>query len=401
MTQYDIAIIGGGAAGYFATIKLLEHNSNIKILLVEKQPTPLQKLLTTGNGACNFTHSGTIDDFLKKYGTNGNFLRNAFSFFFNDDIVSFFEDNGIKTLCRDDGKFFPKSMNVKDIRDLFIYKTNTVNTELNSTVIEIKKSNDIFMVLTETNKYFANNVLITTGGKSLPKTGSTGDGYRFAEKFGHTIIKAKPSLASIFCNEHILSDLSGIAFPSCKIQHQKGNKSTAYFGALLITHKGFSGPIIIDNSRSFDKGDKLSISFIHENSSTLSDYLRKNKTETVFFALKKYDIPKKMIHFICSVAEVNANKNICEISYKSLDILVNLLVSFTITVSSVEGFDSCMCTSGGISLKEIDPKTFESKIVNGLYFLGEVIDIDGDSGGYNLQAIWSECALFSSNLYLT
>ncbi len=399
MKQYDIAIIGGGVAGYFAAIKLLEKQLPYSIVIFEKESQSLQKLLTTGSGACNFTHSGSIDDFLNHYGKNGQFLRNAFNTFFVNDIIDFFEENNIKTSCREDGKYFPSSMKAMEIKKLFLKKTEKITTINNCAIAAIKKKDDIFIISTQDIEYSASNVIIATGGKSFPKTGSTGDGYIFAQEFCHTIVNPKPSLASVYCNNHELSELSGNAFPHASITIKNGNKTTTYTGALLITHKGFSGPVIIDNSRNLSNGDTIQIAFVKEKRDVFEKHLLESKQETIQTAIKKYSIPKKMVSFFCDKAGIDSSKKIAEISKKNIIDFVSLLVSYQISISNIESFDSCMCTAGGVSLKEVNPKTFESKLVSGLYFLGEVLDIDGDSGGYNLQAIWSECAIFSDNFY--
>ncbi len=399
MSIYDVIIIGGGVAGFFSAIKLLEHDDNATILLLEKENAPLKKLLTTGSGACNFTHTGTIDDFITKYGNNGQFLRNAFNNFFVNDIVYFFEENGIKTYCRDDGKFFPKSMKASDIKNLLLEKTKTIESVYSFNVHSVAKENDIFHITAGNKTYHSKKVLITTGGKSFPSTGSSGSGYILAKQLGHTITDIKPSLASIYCKNNALSQFSGISFEQITITHTKNKKQKKYVGTLLLTHKGFSGPVIIDNSRDFTSGDTLLISFTQEKKQTVVDYIQESKHELCIQSLKKFCIPKKMALFFLEEAQIKYNKKNCEISKKKINDLVELLCSFPVVISSIEGFETCMCTSGGVSLKEVNPKTFESKITKGLYFLGEVLDIDGDSGGYNLQAIWSECAIFSENFF--
>ncbi len=399
MKQYEIAIIGGGVAGYFAAILLLEKNPNTKIIILEKESQPMKKLLTTGSGACNFSHSGSVEDFLLRYGSNGQFLRNAFYNYFVDDIVSFFESNNISTFCRDDGKFFPLSMKAQQIKDLFLTLTKTIQTNCNEKVTHIEKHEDTFLINTVHSEYRACKILITTGGKSFPNTGSSGDGYSFAKSFGHSITPPKPSLASIFCATHPLSTLSGISFETVTLTHENNGKKKSYSGPLLITHKGFSGPVIIDNSRSFSIGDVLKISFIQDKVERIESQLRSLSNETMIGALKTYAIPKKMVQFFLDEESIPITKKIGEISHKHLQAIINRLVSFEVEITNIEDYNTCMCTAGGVSLKEINPKTFESKIVDGLYFLGEVIDIDGDSGGYNLQAIWSECALFAKNYY--
>ncbi len=394
MNTFDAIIIGGGVSGFFSAIKLLECNEKISILILEKENTPLKKLLTTGSGACNFTHTGSLDDFLLKYGNNGQFLRNAFNNYFVDDIVYFFENNGVRTMCRDDGKYFPSSMKAKEIKDLFLSKLKNISIHVDEAVTEIKKNDTVFSLTTCKNVYHSKAVIIATGGKSFPHTGSTGDGYIFAKSFGHTVIPLKPSLASIYCDNHTLSCMSGISFSEAKVCI---SKKKAFSGPLLITHKGFSGPVIIDNSRNFSIGETITISFIQEKRENLESYLKEIKNEVLGNALKKYAIPKKLIQLFCERLSIDPQKKLGEVSHKNISLLLDLITAYSVKIDNIEGYDTCMCTAGGLSLKEVNPKTFESKIVSGLYFLGEVLDIDGDSGGYNLQAIWSECALFAEN----
>ena len=395
MQQYDIAIIGAGPAGYFAAIKLLEKNPQMNILLLEKCAKPLQKFLITGSGACNFTHSGTIDEFLTKYGSNGRFLQNSFYNFFNDDFVDFLESNGIQTLCREDGKYFPKSMRATEIKELFLTKTKSITTKFNTNVTNIYKIDNVFNITTNNDRFFAPKVLITTGGKSIPATGSTGDGYMFAKNLGHSIQTPKQSLASIYSKNFELAELSGISFENAIVKKDKKH----YTGSLLITHKGLSGPVIIDNSRNFYVNDVLTISFLTENIETFEKNIRKNANESLFTSLKQYSIPKKLLQFFCDKNNIDINKKVAETSNKTIRNLAENLIFYPFAITGIEGFETCMCTAGGVNIKEVSPKTFESKIVEGLYFLGEVLDIDGDSGGYNLQAIWSSCSLFSENFY--
>lgn len=397
MHIYDFAIIGGGIAGFFAAIQLYEADANVQILILEKNSEPLKKLLITGSGSCNFSHTGTIDDFLLKYGANGKFLRSAFHHFFTDDLLNFFDANNLSVLCRDDGKYFPSSMKANDIKKLFLDKAKHSTQKYNSAVKKIvKNQDDIFEITTETIVYYAKNVVIATGGCSFPDTGSSGDGYEFASNFGHTIEPLKPALANIQCENHLLTIFSGIGFSQLRISHYRSKKKlNQYDGALLITHKGLSGPIIIDNSRYFEKGDVLKIRFIAESTEGLEKSLRENNNTTFNIALKKYEIPKKIIQFLAKLSEIDETKKICEISNKKLTVFCENLLQYKVVIAKIESFATCMATSGGVSLHEISPKTFESKVIKNLYFLGEVLDIDGDSGGYNLQAIFSQCSLFS------
>ncbi len=401
--HYDVAIVGGGIAGFFAAIQLLEKHPQLHILLIEKNDKPLKKLLVTGSGACNFTHTGTIDDFLKKYGNNANFLRNAFYHYFNNDVIDFFESNGIKSLCREDGKYFPESMRATDIKHLFLNKTKSITKAYSCQVTHIEKNEETFLIHCEsaldksTKCITAKNLVITTGGCSFPKTGSTGDGFLFANQFGHTVVQPRPALAAVECKNHRLADFSGIAFTKIQLTHSRQSKKIAtYTGSLLVTHKGISGPVIIDNSRYFEVGDILQIRFLDSTNERLEAELRQNQHISLLVALKSYELPKKLISFFTESCDLDQTKKICEISKKKIAALVELILHFSVEIAHIESFETCMVTAGGVSLKEVNPKTFESRLVPNLYFLGEVLDIDGDSGGYNLQAIFSECALFAS-----
>ncbi len=397
MAMYDIAIVGGGVAGFFCAIQLLKNNKGT-IIILEKNDRPLKKLLITGSGACNFTHSGTIDEYMNKYGDNAKFLKNAFYNFFVDDIVSFFENEGIKTLCRDDGKYFPSSMKASEIKDLFLHLTRNVKIMYNYQVSSVKKSIGGFTIASHDNTVQSKNVVIATGALSFPGTGSSGDGYTIAKSFKHTITRLKPSLANIKCVEHKLSAFSGISFQNAKLKHTINNKTSIYTGPLLLTHTGLSGPLIIDNSRYLEVGDSLSISFIGVNKELFESMIREKPLISINTFIKDMQIPKKMVQYFCEMNNIDIDKKIGEISLKSIRILASLLCEYKITVSEIEGFETCMCTNGGVCLNEVNPLSFESKLQKGLYFLGEVLDIDGDTGGYNLQAIWSECVLCAKKM---
>ncbi len=395
--MYVFIIVGGGVAGFFTAIQILEHNNRSKVLILEKNKEPLKKLLITGSGACNFTHAGSIDEFLQKYGKNGKFLRNAFYTYFNDDIVSFFNRNGVKSYCRDDGKYFPKSMKASDIKAMFIEKTKTATVKFSQPVDDIKKVDDeYFCVYSGEQVHKGKNVVITTGGLSFKGTGSTGDGYELAKKLGHTIAPLKSGLANVELKEHKLSEFSGIAFNNAIVSDYRSNKKLKqYNGALLITHKGLSGPVVIDNSRDFEAGDVLKLNFLGIARHEFDKHIKRSKDITIMSALRDFDVPKKMLHYFIEQIGAEPFMNVCNISNKKLNILSELLCDYMIEITKLESFSTCMVTVGGVSLNEVDRKSMQSKLVSGLYFVGEVLDIDGDSGGYNLQAIFSEAALLA------
>jgi len=366
---------------------------------------PGKKLLLTGSGQCNFTHSGDIEYFIDKYGKNGRFLRPAFLNFFNKELSHFFKNNGIDYFIREDGKYFPKSLCSREILDLLKTKIlkNGHKIYTNNRVININKKNNTFLVSTKENVFKARKLLLTTGGASFPKTGSTGDGHVLAESFGHNIIPLRPALSPLIIKDHSC-ELAGISLRKIKATIIRNKKRIASSkGDLLFTHIGLSGPAILSISKKALKDDTISISEISNISGKeLKDKLRNlimnNKKNKIKNILRSFDIPKRILILILKESGIDPDKVSSEIKKSDIESLYDNIKEITFKIKRVCGFDTSMCTAGGISLKEIDPYTMESKLVKGLYFAGEVLDIDGETGGYNLQAAFSTARLAIDNI---
>lgn len=382
-------IIGAGPAGLTAGSFI-----NGSALILEKKKRAGLKLLISGSGQCNITHSGSVPEILSHFGKKQLFLKHSVYSFSNTDVIVFFESRKVPMLRRNDGKVFPESLKSSDILNVFI---NTVKNQgnkiiCNSAVKSVEKTSDSFLVRSESGDYYCQSLLITTGGKSYPDTGSSGDGYRFAEMLGHSVIKPVPGLSPVNVKKHILSSLSGISFSGITLTHWRGGKKLdQYTGDLLITHTGLSGPVILDNSGKILTDDILKADFANEKESLndFKDNLRKQGKKNLKKYLKKYSVPQRLSEKIIDISGVKLEKNCADLNSNEIKYLYSCLYFFPFIISSTGGFDAAMVTAGGVDLSDINSKTMESRIHKGLYFAGEVLDIDGDTGGYNLQAALS------------
>ncbi|MCK5809027.1 NAD(P)/FAD-dependent oxidoreductase [bacterium] len=403
MMRYDIIIVGAGPAGLFAAISAPK---NRRILLLEKQEKPARKLLISGNGQANLTHSGSVSDFLSRYGKAGKkYIKYSLFNFSNQNLLNFFGERGVKFICTEKGKHFPASLKANDLLSTLLdeVRLKNIDLQLDSAVISVTKKENVFEIQTEQKRYKAEKVLITTGGKSYPTTGSSGDGQNFAKELGHSIVPMTPALTAVSIRNHQLTTLSGISFPTLSLTIRRENKKIATFhGEMLITHKGLSGPLILDNSRMMQQGDTLSLNFCGINkerfiTSLLNDASHAPKM-TLKHHLKQYNILRRLEETIVSLTGIELQQNIAELGKKRAQRLAELFTEFPCIVNNLAGFDSAMVTAGGVTTSEINPKTMESKIVENLFFAGEVIDIDGDSGGFNLQWAFSSGFVAGKNL---
>ena len=411
----DVIVIGGGPAGMMSAITAAKENNNVIIL--EKMNSCGRKLLITGKGRCNITSSLSMDDFIKNTPGNGKFLYSCFQNFTNGDIIQMLKNNGVKTKEERGNRIFPVSDKSLDVLNAFekeMEKNNVkVITKANVKKINIenKKVTGVTFEKDGLNKTFkADKVILATGGKSYSATGSTGDGYKLAEDLGHNIVRVRPSLVPLQTNGRnlkICKQMQGLSLRNVKMKLIDSSKNkTIYedFGELLFTHFGVSGPTILSSSAHllrYKNVDELlnkgTIKLIIDlkpaldeeklNLRILRDF-EKEKNKSFKNSLNDL-LPKKMIDTVIELSEIDENKKINEITKKERMKLIQLLKHFEITISGFRPIEEAIITSGGISTKEINPKTMESKIIQGLYFAGEIIDVDAYTGGFNLQIAYS------------
>ncbi len=402
MRKSDTIIIGAGPAGMMAAIRAAERKK--KILLFERNDCLGRKLLISGKGRCNLTNSRDIGDFIGKFSPSGKFLRNAFAKFFNIELISFFETAGVRLKTERGGRVFPASGAAGDILGALKLKLKKMNVEIRRGTRAreiIAKNKKIEGVLTYSGKYFpSTSAVIATGGLSYPGTGSTGDGYALAEKLKHKIIPLRPALSGVLTREKFTKEWAGVSLKNVRISLFSGGKKIGErFGEMLFTHFGLSGPVILDMSASvYDELKEKPGAAISINFKPALDYKKLNarilrefkasprkSVKNVFKNLLPGRITEKFFIY-CGV---DGKKPACGVTLAERKKLINGLFDFRITASGVMPVKNGIITRGGVSTREINPMTMESRIVKGLFFAGEVIDVDAATGGYNMQAAFS------------
>lgn len=407
----NVIVIGGGPAGMMAAIASAENGNNV--ILLEKKERLGRKLLITGKGRCNITSSLPIEEFIQNIPGNGQFLYSAFKNYTNNDIINFLNEEGLEVKEERGNRIFPVTDKSLDVLKCFTKRLKELNVkiEYNMEVTEIIPKNEAekLKVKTANNKIFeADKVILATGGKSYPLTGSTGDGYELVEKLGHTVTKIRPSLVPLEAFEqNMCKELQGLSLRNVNIElKNKENNKIIYqdFGEMLFTHFGVSGPTILSSSAHLvryknigellkNKKIVLSIDF----KPALSEEKLDERTLRDFAEFKNKQfknsldklLPQKLIPVIIEKSGINPDKKVNEINKKERHRLVDLLKNFEVTIKGFRPIDEAIVTSGGINIKEINPKTMESKLVDGLYFAGEIIDVDAYTGGFNLQIAYS------------
>ena len=399
----NIIVVGGGAAGLLAGIAATELGAQVMIL--EKMRTPGRKMLITGKGRCNITNNCEIAEIIRNLPGNGRFLNSALHRFSNDDMIYLLESHGLQTKVERGGRVFPVTDKAKDVVDtlLNIYREKGGKLLVDQTVSKILIEDGCVagVVTNDGNKYTADAVIITTGGASYPGTGSDGNGFTLAKACGHTIITLKPSLVPLESDSEYIKSLQGLSLRNVKASICCGEKVLASeFGEMLFTHFGFSGPIILSLSKAvaeaFAAGNK-DLDLIIDLKPALdvqkldlriqrdfANYLRKQLVNGM-----KDLLPGRLISVVLDAAFLNPDKPINQISKEERSRLVYNLKNLSFPITGTRPLAEAIVTAGGVSTKEINPKTFESKIVKKLYFAGEAIDVDGYTGGYNLQAAFS------------
>ncbi len=409
----NVIVIGGGPAGMMSAITSAENGN--KVTLIEKMPSLGKKLLITGKGRCNITSSLEMSDFIKNVPGNGMFLYSSFEQYTNQDIIQFLKKQGLSVKEERGNRVFPVTDKAQDVLNCFIKRLKELNVHIltgekvEKIITEENENGKVVKgVKTSKQTVFADKVILATGGKSYPTTGSTGDGYKIAKSLGHTITNIRPSLVplEVFEKEKC-KELQGLSLKNVAIQFiDKVKNKIIYqdFGEMLFTHFGVSGPIILSGSahliryKNIDELLKNRNIILHIDlkpalsSEKLDDRILRDfseeKNKQFKNSLDKL-LPQKLINTIINETGINPTKQINTVTKNERMKLLQILKNFEVTVKGFRPIEEAIITSGGITIKEINPKTMESKLVNGLYFAGEIIDVDAYTGGFNLQIAYS------------
>ncbi len=368
MKTYPVIIIGGGASG------LLISHILPSSLLIEKNTMCGLKLLVTGNGACNITHDDDIRNFITHYYEKKAFVSHALYSFPPYKLRAFFSSLGVETYVRDDAKVFPVSMRSSDIRDALMREKRDILSE--TEVISINKEDGLFKVKTANEIYCSSVLVLSCGGKSYPGTGSTGDGYKFARELGHSIQEPHPALCPLKTEEDV-SSLEGVSLSDVILSIGK----TSFRGPIVFTRDGISGPAILNISRYVSGKTELKIKFVP--SFNTGSVKKENGKCNIINALHSITgLPTSFLSFLfCGIKE----KNVASVTRNEIRDIERKLLTSVFTVSTDGGYRKAMVTAGGVDTLEVESKTMESKIVPGLFFTGEILDVDGECGGYNLS----------------
>ncbi len=407
--KYDVIVVGGGAAGLVAAARAGERG--LKVLVLEKMNRPGRKLLITGKGRCNITNNLPISEFIASVYPNGKFLRPAFSQFFSKDIIGVLNKLGVETVLERGNRYFPVSNKAEDVHAAFLHwcKQNAVTIKTKQKVESLLVDNNVIKgVVANGNKYFANNVIIATGGKSYPATGSTGDGYELAKSADHTIIKPQPALVPLETTGNMAKELQGLTLKNVKASvWVNGKKAAEEFGEMLFTHFGISGPIILTLSRVVvaELANKNNVEISIDLKPALDDKklderLIRNLNEhgkKKLINIFKHWLPSAMIGVFIDTLQLDADKECHQVSGKERKQIRNLMKNLVLQVNNHRPFKEAIVTAGGVATNEISPKTMESKLVKGLYFAGELIDVDAKTGGFNLQIAYSTAWLAANS----
>ena len=393
-----VVIIGGGASGLMAAYSA-SRNKNNTVILLERNGECGKKLNICGKGRGNITNIAPIKDFIEAFGQNGKFLYSVFSQFSNNELITLLNDNGLQTIVERGGRVFPKSEIARHIRDFFINQIkDCVNIKYGTKAEEIiAEDNRIIGVKIHDGIIKCDKVIIATGGKSYPKTGSTGDGYAFAKSVGHNITKLSPSICPILCNDEWIKEVAGLSLKNVELSfYYKDKLIKSEFGEMLFTHTGISGPIVLTVSKYISEIEdykNINLSLDLKPALSRGDLYKKLTNEFKSnIIIKNYFntiLPKSLAKIFPQLCNLNPDKKVNIITKEEKYQIIDGIKKLSFSFKSLAPIEEAIVTKGGVDIKEINPKTMESKIVKGLYFCGEVIDIDAKTGGYNLQAAFS------------
>jgi predicted Rossmann fold flavoprotein len=401
-----IVIVGAGAAGLFAACNISKNN---EVIVIEKNDRPGRKLAITGKGRCNITNATDMDNFIKNVPGNGKFLFSAFSKFTNQDAINFFNEIGVKTKVERGDRVFPVSDSAMEVIDRLKKELDKQNVKVivdSPVKCLIVEEGRVTGVKTEAGKtYSCDKVILATGGKSYPTTGSTGDGYKIAKMVGHTIVEPKPSLVPLETFEKKIEKLQGLSLKNVGIKIFDGTKLVYEdFGEMLFAHYGVTGPVILSGSahllrvKNIEeklKSQTIKIKIDLKPALTTEKLEARIQRDLEKYTKKQYKnsladlLPGKMIPYIVEESQIDEEKQTDQITKEERKNLAELLKNLEFTIKGFRPIEEAIITAGGISTKEINASTMESKIVSGLYFAGEIIDVDAYTGGFNLQIAYS------------
>lgn len=405
-----VIIIGGGAAGMMAGIIAARNGHTVEIF--EKNEKCGKKVYITGKGRCNLTNAGDLEDVQNAIVTNRKFMFSAFNQFSHYDTMGFFDELGLKFKIERGNRVFPESDKSSDVINCLVKELNRLGVIIhyNTSIKDIKTdANGFKAVVTHDGKsHVGDALIIATGGKSYPTTGSTGDGYEFAKKLGHTVTKLTPGLVPFNSKEEYVKDLQGLSLRNIGVKIYDGEKEVySDFGEMLFTHFGVSGPTLISASSMLTHNiEKNPLKLLIDLKPALDEKQLDERILRDFGAKLNKSfrnalddlLPKKMIPVIIDLCKIDENKKVNEISKEERMTLINMIKNFPVTLLSLRGYNEAIITQGGVNVKEINPSTMESKLVKNVYFAGEVLDVDAVTGGFNLQVAWSTAYVAANSI---
>lgn len=403
-----IIVIGGGPAGMFAAIAAAETSASNEVILLEKNEKLGKKLFITGKGRCNITNASDMENLFSNVMSNAKFLYSAFYSYDNMRVIDFFEQNGLRTKVERGNRVFPVSDHSSDVIATLnrVLKEKKVKVMLHTEVGQILMQEEedgtktaVGVKLKDQTTLMADRVIVATGGFSYQTTGSTGDGYRFAEEAGHTITEISPALVPFYAKEEYVTRLQGLSLKNVEVRIYDGKKLLyEEFGEMLFTHFGVSGPLILSASAALKPAQtKKELTMKIDLKPAVSEEQLDKRLLREFEEAKNKQFknavaglfPAKMTPIMIEVSGIDPEKKVNEVTKEERHAFISLIKAFPVTLCGLRDFNEAIITKGGVKVKEIDPSTMESKCTRQLYFCGEVLDLDAMTGGYNLQIAWS------------
>ncbi len=404
-----IVIIGAGASGLMAAAESAKKGNDVTV--IEKMQRPARKVLISGKGRCNVTNACfDMEELISNVPTNPRFLYSAFSNFMPYDTIAFLEEMGVETKIERGNRVFPVSDKAVDIVDALVRNAKNCGVKIiTGTAKAFEFENNLVkaVVLEDKSRIECDAAAVCTGGKSYPATGSTGDGYTLARSAGHTIIRIRPSLVPLVCSNNFIPKLQGLSLKNISVKLQKDNK-TIYtdFGEMLFTHFGISGPVVLSASSHIRDIKDGKYKIILDLKPALNESMLDKRIQRDFLEYNNKDfinslsalLPKKLIPVIVSLSGIEPSRKVNEINRQERKNLGRLIKNLELYISDLYDIEAAIVTGGGIDVKEINPKTMQSRLVENLYFAGEVIDVDAYTGGFNLQIAFSTGVLCGQNM---